>query len=266
MSDEATTQFSVPETVESIDLVPEKFRSLYVEKDGKFTYQDPAVLTRSLSNAKRERDEAKRAAAAAESWKRLGKTPEEIEDLLNAQAQAEEDKAKKAGDWETYKTQMGEDFRKRTEKLVNQHTTEVETYKTQLAKLQTSLEERIITAEATSAIAEMKGVPALLMPHVQRHVKVVEEDGRYMAVVLDARGEPRVNARGDFLTIKDLVAEMRDSDVYSRAFDASGTGGGGAPPGRAGGAGKRSMSTAEFMQLGPKERATRMAAGLTLTD
>lgn len=265
MSENTEISFSIPDVVDALDAVPEKFRGLHVEKEGKFAYQDPAVLARSLQNAKRERDEAKKAAASAEAWKRLGKAPEEIEELLNREAALEEERVKKSGDWEAYKSQMGEDFRKRTDKMVAQHTSEVQERDQRIQRLQASLENKLIMGEASAAIAEAKGVPSLLLPHVKQFTKVVEEDGEFVAIVTNAKGEPRVNARGEYLTIKDLVAEWRDSETYSRAFDASGVGGGGAPANsRPGGAGKRTMSLAEFNALSPRDRAARMAAGLTL--
>ena len=48
--------------------------------------------------------------------------------------------------------------------------------------------------------------------------------------LVDANGTPRINAKGEPLTIKDVVAEMRASDTFGRAFEGSGASGGGTPP------------------------------------
>ena len=132
--------------------------------------------------------------------------------------------------------------------------------------MKATLEARLVDAEATRAITELKGVPGLLLPHVQRNVKVVEEDGEYRAAVTDARGEPRVDARGEYVSIRDLVAEMRDSDVFARAFDASGVGGGGAPPNSRSAGGGRTISRSQFEALAPAERMAQMRAGVRVSD
>jgi hypothetical protein len=93
------------------------------------------------------------------------------------------------------------------------------------------VERYLIDAQATAAIAEAKGVPALLLPHVKQAVKVVEEDGDYKVRVVDAAGNPRVNAKGEYLSIADLVSEMRQSEVFGRAFEGTGHSGSGAGQG-----------------------------------
>jgi hypothetical protein len=59
--------------------------------------------------------------------------------------------------------------------------------------------------------------------------KFVEEDGKYLVRVVGKAGTPRMNANGEFLGIKDLVSEMKESDIFARAFEGSGTSGGGSP-------------------------------------
>lgn len=260
------TQFHVPETLASLEAVPEQFRGLYVEKNGSFAFQDPSVIARSMEHAKRERDEARKKAASVDRWEKLGRSPEEIETLLAKEAEAEETRARKRGDWDTYKLQMAEEHKKNVEKLVAEHSRIAGEKDERLAKMQGTLESRLIDAEAASAIAEAKGAVGLLLPHVKQHSRLVEQDGEFVPVVVNSKGEPRVNAKGEHLTIKDLVAEMRESDTFARAFDGSGAGGGGASPNRSAGGGIRSMSLQEFNRLPPKERAARMAQGMTLSE
>ena len=59
-------------------------------------------------------------------------------------------------------------------------------------------------------------------------VKVIEEGGDYAVRVVDPSGNPRVNAQGEFLSIADLVSEMRQSDTFAPCFKAPSTTGGGA--------------------------------------
>src|SRR5690606_7438402 len=104
----------------------------------------------------------------------------------------------------------------------------------------------LIDAEATSALAEAKGSVDLLLPHIRNAARVVErEDGSFGVEIASKEGGPRVNGSGQNMTIKELVQEMRQSEVFGRAFDASGQSGTGKVPGATGGTGalKRSQMT-----------------------
>ena len=89
----------LPFSTDTIDSIPEAQRGLYKEVNGKFTldvegYEDPVGLKSALA---KERDAAKSATRQAQAWQALGKTPEEITQLLEAQAQAERDKLTSEG-------------------------------------------------------------------------------------------------------------------------------------------------------------------------
>ena len=229
-------------TVDSLTEVSEAQRSLYSEKDGKFhleleNYEDPVGLKSALQ---KEREAARTASAHAKAWEKLGKTPEEISTLLEAQRKADEDKLNKAGEWDKLRAQMNE-----------QHAAELATSNAKLTAKDKAIERHLIDAEATSAISELKGIPLLLLPHVKASVKVIEENDELFVRVMDKTGNPRVNSKGEFLTIKDLVSEMKQSDVFGRAFEASGTTGSGAQQHGKGGVGKADLS-----KLPPTERMT----------
>ena len=230
----------LPLTVDSIDDVPEAIRDQYKEVDGVFRldlegYEDPANLKSALQ---KEREAAKNAAKQVKAWESIGKTPEEIQELLEAQQKKQEEDLNKAGEWDKLKAQMNDQFAKEKEKL-----------QSALTAKERAIEKHLIDAQATAAIAELKGVPALLLPHVKASVKVIEEDGEYSVRVVGPDGNPRVNAQGDYLSIKDLVSEMRQSDIFGRAFEASGTSGSGTSSAKGSGADKvkkvSEMSSAE---------------------
>ena len=46
-----------------------------------------------------------------------------------------------------------------------------------------------------------------------------------------------MNGEGNFLTVRELVSEMRDSETFAKAFEATTKGGGGTPPSGGGGGG-----------------------------
>lgn len=244
----------LPFTVDAIDAVPEAQRSLYKESNGKFVldvdgYEDPAGLKSALE---KERTAAKTASKQVQQWAALGKTPEEIQALVEAHAQAERDKLEKGGQWDKLRQQ-----------ILDQHKTELSKKDEAIAAREKALSRHLVDAAAVTALHEAKGSAALLLPHIRAAVKVTEEDGEYVVRVLDKTGNPRVDGKGEFLTIKDLVSEMRQSDEYGRAFDASGTTGGGAQGGGSGSGGK-TIKQAAFEALKPAERAKRMADGYTL--
>lgn len=95
------------------------------------------------------------------------------------------------------------------------------------AKMQTSLERYLIGQEATAQIAAHDGIPMLLMPHVTRQTKVVVDGDEFVARVVDAQGDLRVNAAGAPMTVKDLVAEMKANAEYAPAFKSPAKGGSG---------------------------------------
>jgi hypothetical protein len=203
--------------VEKLDDVPESARSLYKEVDGRFRLDvdvDDAVKT-ATSKANKEAAQFRH---QVKKWEGLGKTPEEIQELLEMAAKAEEEKALKGGEWEKLKQQM-----------MDQHNKALSAKDTSLQTMRGTLEKHLIDGAATAAIAEAKGVPQLLLPHVRAQVRVVEEDGNFVARVVNAKGEPRVDGKGEFMSIADLVGEMRQNEVFGRAFESSGAGGSGTP-------------------------------------
>ncbi len=216
--------------VDSLDGLDESVKALYSEKDGKFVLSvDGLPEIEDVSGVKsaleKERAERKKYEKKVKQWEALGKSDEEIRELLDAQKSVEEDRAKKAGEWDKLKAQMNADH----DKKLGEKDSEI-------TKRTSALEKYLIESAATSAIAAAKGVPALLLPHVMKHMKVVEEDGDFKAVVTNAKGEPRVDGKGEPLTVDALIAEMKaDVNVFGRAFESSGSTGSGTRPNNTGG-------------------------------
>ena len=237
-------------TVDTLDDVPENLRSLYAEADGKFRLavdgiEDTAGLKSALQ---KEREAARTAEKQAKAWMALGKTPEEIAALVDAQRKAEADRALKGGEFDKVKNQIVEQSEREKTDLRNI-----------IKSKDAAIERYLIDAQATAAISEMKGIPVLLLPHVKAAVKVVEDNGDFVTRVVDAQGNPRVNSKGEFLSIRDLVDEMRQNEVFGRAFEPTGATGSGA--GGSGGGSTKTMTESAFNALPPKDRAKRMAEG-----
>lgn len=246
--------------VDSIDAVDEPLRGLYEEKDGKFTLKVDGVPTEDISGLQNalKSERASRAAyeKRAKAFESLGKSDEELKELLAAAEKSENEKAEKAGE-----------FDKLREALRTQHAKDLKAKDDAIGKMRSSLERHLIDAQATAALAAAKGVPDLLLPHVQKQVRVVEDSGNYVATVIDAQGEPRINGKGEPFSIADLVAEMRQSEVFGRAFEGTGqTGSGMRPTNGAMPSGNKTLSRAEFVKLSPVEQMAKMKGGFTLTE
>lgn len=231
------------------DKLDENAKALYKKQpNGKFKLDveeldgidDPQDMRSRLGRANQEAGNRR---TQIEKWERLGKTPDEIQALLDAQAQREQEDLEKKGQWDTLKNQM-----------VEQHTNEKNTLITERDNAFKEVNNYVAENAALAAIQEYKGSVKVLLPHVLSRVKVQKDEatGKRIATVLGEDGNPRVNAEGKFITPADLVKEMRADTEFSRAFEGPPGGGGGTPPGSGGGGGtppgskKRSeMSTQE---------------------
>jgi hypothetical protein len=214
--------------VDSLDAVDEPYRALYEQDGEKFKLKvDGVEDTTGLKNAlSAERRRAADLEKKVKGWERSGKTPEEIADLVEAAEAKALTEAEKKGEWEKLRTQMND-----------KHAQDIKGKDETIGSLKKRLETELIDKTAVSAIAAAKGSPDLLLPHVQRHVKV---DDDFNVVVVNAKGEPRVNGKGEPLSIADLIEEMKTNETFGRAFEGSGhsgsgmrpnNGGGGTPPG-----------------------------------
>lgn len=91
----------------------------------------------------------------------------------------------------------------------------------------------LVTSNASTALADAGGLVELAMPFVEQQIKVLEEDGEFKPVVVDADGDPRISGgTGQPMTIKELVNEMKGQEKYQPLFKSEAKGGGGAQPGQ----------------------------------
>lgn len=231
-------------TLDSLDALPEEFHEDYEKGDdekyhlkllGNYVPKDQVEDVSGLKSAlQKERENNKTLSKTKRELEEQygGIDPEEYARLKELEAHEEERKAEKKGEWDKLKLQMtekhNEELGKRTERE---------------NKLLAALERKTIDADAIAALNEFKGNVTLLLPHVKGHVRMVEEDGAFVARVVDDQGNPRVNGEGNFLTVRELVSEMRDQDTYAKAFENTVASGGGTPPGGSGGngAGKKGV-------------------------
>lgn len=155
-----------------------------------------------------------------------GLDPEKYKKLEAAAEEAERKKLAAEGDFESLKKQ-----------LVEKHGSEIGEKDKQIAKRQAALEKRLVQAELTAAIAKHKGDADLLLPHGSRFVKVREVENDFEAFVVDEAGNQRfADGKATPMSFDDLVTQVL-IPKYPRAFDGTGSSGGGASKSSAGSAG-----------------------------
>lgn len=199
---------------------------LSAHADGDKTYTQAeldAILAEKvgeLDGLKRNTAEALREKKAlAERLKAFdGLDVDKAKTALSKMEELEQQRLKGEGDWKSLEAQLLDKHGKETEKLTGR-----------IGQLTKALEQKLVDAAASAEIAELKGSVKGLLPHVKPHIRMIEQDGEFLAVVVDGKGNPRIaDAKGTPMTIKDLVGEFKNDAELGRLFEGSGSSGGGA--------------------------------------
>lgn len=123
------------------------------------------------------------------------------------------------GEFDKIRAKMNEEWDKERGTLTEQNKT-----------LLSQLESMMVDSEVTKAVAEAKGNLTLLTPVLKQRIKVVDNDGKFVVKVNEQNGDPMVNAKGESVSISELVESLKKNEAYAGAFDSSGLSGGGAKP------------------------------------
>lgn len=202
--------------------VPEGFRGAYAEKDGKYVISDthkPFVeAITGLSTALRGERNVTKGLKGQKDVAAVIKETLGFDTIEDAKAKIDELTTQVA----TAAKVDPAKIRAEIEKTFN---TEREGLNGKVASMQKTLEKYLVEKSAISALAAAKGSAELLLPHVQGKVKVVEDGEEYVVRVLDASGDYRGDGRGGFMTVEDLVAEMKQSKTFAAAFESDNQGG-----------------------------------------
>ena len=241
--------------VEKIEDAPETARSFYkAREDGKFVLsveESDGYALENISGLKsalgKERSTREQLERDVVRFKDID--PDKAREALERWAEFQAiDPAKEADRIADTKFNAAKD------QLVKKHGDEIKTREDRIARLTGAVDGLTRKQQATAAIADAKGAVELLLPHVLAHTKVKEtEAGDFIIEVVDAAGDVRIgNTKGEPMTVKELVAEMRGSESFSRAFDGDGQSGSGKQPDKIGGSSKadvggdRAARTAHF--------------------
>jgi hypothetical protein len=204
--------------LESLDGLSPEIAGLYTEKNGKFYLGvEGAVGDGDVAGLKTALEKERSARKAAEG-KFSGVDPDEYARLKTEAEKAEADKLAKAGEWDKIKA-----------KLVESHEAEKAEWTGKLSSLEAELNNGLIQREFLSSGSKHKAInPGAVAKFLSDSVKVEIVDGKRVARVYDGNGEARVNAKGEYMTIDDAVAEAKGGDL-AFAFEGGKPGGGSGP-------------------------------------
>ncbi|WP_448043802.1 hypothetical protein [Bradyrhizobium liaoningense] len=239
---------ALPLVVDSLDEVTnEAARGAYVEKDGKFHLDiDPPEDTSGLKTAlNSERQLRAKHEKNVKAWEKLGKTPEEISDLLEAQRVKDEEAARKAGDFDKILKQHQDKAAQEKAEL------EAELNAARSSERSAVVGERVQGALAKAGATE-EGIE-LLPDRLANRIKFETVDGTRVLKIMQSDGKtPMAGSAADgTATIDDLVKDTIKK--FPSLFKGSGAGGGGKPPEGKGGGGSGATKKSDFKS--EKERS-----------
>jgi hypothetical protein len=226
-------EFEKNARVDALEVVPEQFRGLYVEGDGGYVIGDTFKgigtaldgLNRSLKAARKDAETAKKGKVdlsplgqllSLEGELSVDAVKAKVEELQTALSKGDQGKV----NWDKMKADLEKGYQ-----------TKLGESEGRVQGMQATLERFLVDKEAIQAIAGEKGVPELLLPHIKTKVKVIQDGDDYVVRVVDAAGDPRGDGKGGFMTVGDLVKEMKSDKVFGRAFESDSGQGSGVKPG-----------------------------------
>lgn len=229
--------------VKSIDVVPEEFRGLYVEKSGggfELGMSDPKIggavnaalgLQKSLKAARADADKFKGKAVDLGGLAEYGDSPDAILQKFNSIITDKDNEIAK-GKGATL------DLDKVRTSMKSEHDKALSAKDLAIASLEGEITDLVVGMHATTTVSKHNGMPDLVMPHIAprlrvQAVMVKDASGadrrRRNVVVVDEQGDARINgATGQPMTVDDLVKEMKADKRYGVLFASEAAQGGGA--------------------------------------
>lgn len=222
-------EFTFSPVVEKLDGVPEQFRPLYAEKEGKFALkiEDATVkgAVEAILGLNKALHSERKTKVDLTPLKEYGGSVEEIAAGVRTKL---EELAGAAGGAEKMKAQI----EKIKADLASGHAKESAAKDARVAALTNQLHTYLIESAAKSAVAAEKGDIELLMPFVRSRVRATEENGVIAVKVVDDAGDPRYSGvTGQPMSIAELVKEMKANTKYGKLFESEAPKGGGPRPG-----------------------------------
>lgn len=246
--------------VDDLAKVPEQFRGVYVEntegEDGGYTI-NPSLksVTDAVSGLNSALTKARKEAKGRKSV-----TPKDVLEPLGFESveSAQEafntlkEQVEAASEGKINLDKMKADMQRNLDKAI-------EAKDMELKGMSASLQRYLVEKEAVNAITKAKGVSDLLLPHIKQQAKVIKDGDDFVVRIVDADGEARGDGKGGFMTVDNLVAELKGHATFGRAFESDAPRGSGAPPAgarppQAPGTQQRELSSTEKIAQGLRNR------------
>lgn len=166
-----------------------------------------------------------------------GLDPEKYKQLETAAAEAERKKAAAEGDFKSLESQ-----------LKTLHKQELDGKEQRIGKLTKAVEKRAIRAELQAALVKAKAMPDmldLLVERGERSARMKETDDDYVAYIADDKGNQLVSDGSGTPMDFDTFVEQKLKVQYPRAFEGSGSSGGGATKSAPSGGGSKVITSGD---------------------
>lgn len=223
-------KIQIPESLDSLEGIPEQYHSLYVKDGDTYKYKDPKAAIEGMRRAKEERT------TIAEELTALKAQYKDVDPAKYAELVALEKDFKNMD-----QTNRGELERIKSE-LKNQYEGTIGELKSRLSAADQRYANRVLKTDLTAALrahgATEKGIELMLKTLPSDITPKLGDDGDVEFVVIDPKTKKaKLNKDADPYTLEDLVVEAKNDFPQlfgSTAGSGSGTGGGDknvAPPG-----------------------------------
>lgn len=220
--------FEFPLVIDALDDVPEPYRPLYEDKgeDGGIVLVtelakkigDQGSLTQSMV---KERKRANEAEKALKAFQVVAKTPEELNGMLDGYRSIADtpERLKQLIDEKDALLADKPDVTKAVNQIRAAKDLEIQKIKGDLKRTREALQSEMVDTAVTAEIAKQKGFSRLLLPVVRNSVRIKEADGRFIREVVDQDGDPRINVKGEPMSLAELVAEAKADSELAYAFE-----------------------------------------------
>lgn len=252
--------FSTNGTVDSLDKVPEQFRPVYSQgQDGKFTI-NPTMkgIADAITGLNGALKNERKTTATLKGQKDVTSVVKEtfgVDTIEEVKAKIDELTQQIAEKSKVDPAKIKADIEKA-------FGVKEEGYKADKAKMQATLDKYLVDSAGLAALAEAKGNAKLLMPIIKSQAVVVPDGDEYVVRIKDPSGDYRGNGAGGFMTVADLVKELKTSSDYGVAFASDAPSGGCKPQGGRPTGGKPPAPASNDRDVRDKSPAQMIADGL----
>lgn len=266
--------------VDSLESVPAPLHGEYTEKDGKFHLNvnglpDVSIHQKEIEKLRKENGERRTTAKALEEkvkrWDSIGKSTEEIQEMLDAAEGTKQEALKKSGNADAIIADLKDKAAKELQKREQLWAAEKLGLADELNLARASERKAIISTSITGALTKAKATTEgleLLTDRLGSRVTFETVDGERVIQVMQADGRTPMAGKGQggVATFDDLVAEA--SEKYPSLFEGSGAGGGGksARDSNAEMNSKKIMKRSEFDALRVEEQGLRIRQKWSVVD